>query len=179
MSQTSHSEASTARNRGQTNIDFVLGIVVFLLAFSFLVAATPQLLAPYEEQETPLVAERVASALADSLLAERGNPGFLDAGCTSVFFNVSSASDCPFQSDESLTDRVGVEQTYRVNVTLKWNVTGDSDLEVLCYDGDVGTCGTDPLAIGPSVPRKHRSVAVERRTVVVGDQPAILEVRVW
>lgn len=171
-------DAETAR--GQTNVDFALGIFVFFVALSFVVAATPQLLAPYENQETPTVAERVESTLAESLLAAGGDSSRLDVGCTGAFFNASPSSDCAFESAESLTDRVGVERTYRVNVTLRWNVTGDADAEVLCYDGgDVGACGTGPLAVGPSVPREHRSVAAERRTVLVGDQPAVLEVRVW
>lgn len=171
------------RDRGQTNIDFVVGIVVFILALSFVVAATPQLLAPYEDQETLIVAERVTSTLADSLLADRRDPGHLDIDCIGAFFR-TTAAPCPtFDATESTTDRIGVEATYRVNVTLQWNVTGDAEPEVLCYNGgDVGACvpgGTDPLAVGYPVPQDHGSVASERRTVVVGDQPAILQVRVW
>ncbi|AFK21386.1 hypothetical protein E6P09_16590 (plasmid) [Haloferax mediterranei ATCC 33500] len=170
----------SGENRGQTNIDFVLGIVVFLFAFSFVIAAMPQLLAPYDDQETPLVAERVSSTLADSLLVAEGDPGFLSVECTGAFFVGTGGSGCPFSTSDPLSDQVGVDQTYQVNATLQWNVSGDADTEVLCYNGgDVGACGSDPLTVGPAVPQEQRSVAVERRTVMVDDQPAILEVRVW
>jgi hypothetical protein len=173
---------AASRSRGQTNIDFVVGIVVFLLAVSFVVAAVPQLLAPYENQETPVVAERVASTLADSLLVDGDEPGTLDTECTGVFFDVPGATGCSF-GGATLTERVGVEPTYRVNVTLRWNVTGDASPEVLCYNGgDVGACATgasDQLAVGPPASGAQRSVASERRTVVVADRPATLQVRVW
>jgi hypothetical protein len=54
---------------------------------------------------------------------------------------------------------------------------------VLCYNGgDVGACATgasDQLAVGPPASGAQRSVASERRTVVVADRPATLQVRVW
>ncbi|MDS0300161.1 hypothetical protein NDI76_15550 [Halogeometricum sp. S1BR25-6] len=173
---------ATTRDRGQTNLDFLLGIVVFFLALSFVVASAPQLIAQYDAQETPLVAERASTALADSLLVESGAgaPGTLDVECTGAFFAGSGGTGCPFSTGGELTDIVGVHETYSVNVTLQWDVTGDAELDPLCYnDGDVGACGTDRLAVGPDVPQAHRSAATERRTVLVGDHPAVLEVRVW
>lgn len=170
-----------ARDRGQTNIDFVVGIVVFLLAFSFVVAATPQLLAPYDDQETSVVAERVTSTLADSLLVDGGEPGTLDPTCIDVFFTSGTCPTATFDPADSPQERVGVEETYRLNVTLQWNVTGDASQEVLYYDSSddtVGPTGDYRLVVGPPVPDSS-SVASERRTVTVGDQPATLLVRMW
>jgi hypothetical protein len=180
MTRTEGAAVATTRDRGQTNLDFLLGIVVFFLALSFVVASTPQLIAQYDEQETPLVAERVSTTLAESLLVGTGAPGTLDVECTGAFFAGSAGAGCPFSTGDSLTDVVGVHETYSVNATLRWDVTGDAEPDLLCYNGgDVGACGTDRLAVGPDVPQAHRSAATERRTVLVGDQPAVLEVRVW
>ncbi|ELZ31412.1 hypothetical protein C474_08922 [Halogeometricum pallidum JCM 14848] len=180
MTRTDGVSVTATRNRGQTNLDFLLGIVVFFLALSFVVASAPQLIAQYDAQETPLVAERVSTTLADSLLVESGAPGALDVECTGAFFAGVGGAGCPFSTGDALADVVGVHETYSVNVSLQWDVTGDAEPDLLCYNGgDVGACGTDRLAVGPDVPQAHRSAATERRTVLVGDQPAVLEVRVW
>jgi hypothetical protein len=168
--------------RGQTNLDFVVAAVVFLFAFSFVVAFLPGLAAPYDDQEHPLVADRASSRLADSLLAAGPEPGVLNASCTGAFFTGSGGAGCPFDPSDPLADRLGVRSTDGLNVTLRWNVSRDADPEVLCDDGgDVGPCGGGAarLAAGEAVPDEHRSVAVARRTVVVDGRPALLEVRVW
>lgn len=170
--------ASTAR--GQSNVDFVVALAVFLFAFSFVVAFVPQMTAPFDEQEQPLVAERVAATLGDSLLAAGPEPGVLDVECTGAFFGHAAGDDCPFDPSDPVAERVDVRSTYGVNVTLRWNVSGGPDAEVLCYDGgSVGACGSARLAAGRPVPTEYRSVAVQRRTVVVDGRPALLEVRVW
>lgn len=166
--------------RGQTNVDFLVGIVVFLLAVTFVVGAVPQLLVPYDDQETPLVAERTAATVADSLLAVDGTVGVLDVSCTGAFFVGTNDTGCPFDADAPLERRVGVDGSYRVNVTVEWNVTGDPTPETLCYNGgDVGACGSGRLVAGPATPDRLRSVAVARRTVRLDTRSAVVEVRVW
>lgn len=171
--------AHRSDDRGQIYVDFLVGIVLFLVAMTFVLGFLPHLLAPYDDQATPVVADRAAAGLGDALLVGDEDPGVLDVDCVDAFF-LDGTADCGFDASDSVADRVGVDGTYRVNVSLTWNVTGDADPEVLCFNGgDVGACGTDPLTAGPPVPDDHRAVAIERRTVAVDGRPATLEVRVW
>lgn len=166
------------RDRGQTMVDFVVAMGIFLLTVGFVVAFVAGMTVPYEDQQTPLVAERVASDLADDRLAE--SPAVLDERCTLAFFGHADATGCPFDAGDSLNDRLGVAPLYSVNVTLRRNVSGGPGSEILCGDGgSVGPCGSDRLAAGPSVPDDGTSVATARRAVHVDGQRAILEVRVW
>lgn len=158
--------------------DFIVAMGIFLLTVSFVVAFVPQMVSPYADQETPVVAERVASDLAEDRLAE--SPSVLDERCTLAFFGHADATECPFDATNSLNEQVGVAPWYSVNVTLRRNVTGGPDLEILCgNDGSIGPCGSDRFAVGPEVPRDSKSVATARRAVYVDGQRAILEVSVW
>lgn len=52
----------TPDERGQTGLDFVIGIGIFLLAVGFLVAFAPNMVAPHSDSpELPLVADRAAN----------------------------------------------------------------------------------------------------------------------
>lgn len=167
-------------DRAQTLPDFVVAVAVFLLAITFVVAFVPQLTAPYEEQERPIMAERIASDLSGALLAESGTSIRVNESCTRAFFRQTNASGCPFDPTKATTEQLGVESHYVVNVTLERNVSGGPEPEILCADDDtIGPCGSERLAIGPPVPEGDRSVAVARRTVHVDGEAAVLEVRVW
>lgn len=165
--------------RGQTTIDFVIAVGIFLLTIAFVVSFMPQMTVPYEEQEKPLVAERTADTLVGSLLASNA-PSTLDEQCTVAFFNQTGAPECPFDTSESLTHQLGLSTRYDVNATIMRDVTGDSRLEPLCgNDGSIEPCGASPLTIGPSVPDDERSVATTRRTIHVNGTDAVFEVTVW
>lgn len=158
--------------------DFIVAMGIFLLTVAFVFAFVPQMTVPYAGQETPLVAERVASDLADDRLAR--SPSVLDERCTLAFFGQANGTSCPFDTANTLNEQVGVSWWYSVNVTLRRNVTGGPDLEVLCGDdGSIGPCGSERLAVGPAVPRDDTSVVTARRAVHVDGKHAILEVRVW
>lgn len=170
---------TAGRSRGQTMPDFVVAVGIFILALAFVVAFTPQLLAPHGGAETALVADRAAADLTGTHLAGDA-PGTLNATCTLAFFTGSGGSGCPFDPSRSVTEQLGVQTWYAVNVTLRRNVTGGPRAEVLCGDGGtVGPCGTTRLARGPALPDRGRSVATARRAVAVGGNRAILEVNVW
>lgn len=164
--------------RAQTMPDFIVAMGIFLLTVAFVVAFVAGMTVPYEDQETPVVAERVASDLADGRLAE--SPAVLDERCTLAFFGHADATGCPFDASDSLNDQLGVARWHSVNVTLRRNVTGGPEPEILCGNGgSVGPCGSDRLAVGPAVPSDGKSVGTARRTVYVDGERAILEVRVW
>ena len=165
--------------RGQTNVDFVIGIAIFLTVVTFVVGFLPSMTAPYGDQGNAVVADRIADDLVGTLLAGSGGPSALDEGCTVAFFeNESGGPDCPFGSSAPLSDRLAVSPAQEVNVTLER--TDESGTAVLCHAGDdIGPCGTDPLAVGPSVPATDRSVTAAARVVSLPDGRAVLEVRVW
>lgn len=169
--------------RGQTAVDLIVGVSVFVVAVTVVVGFAPQLFEPYDDAETTVVADRVADDLVGDLLdsAEAAEPGGLNESCTAEFFGVNgSNSGCSFAP--TLTDRFGVDSTYRINVTVEWNVTGDQDTEILCYTASnesVHRCGAAQLAVGPTVPDGQRSVATATRLVRVDDRPVLLKIRVW
>lgn len=173
---------SATGRRGQTTLDFLTGMAVFLAVVGFVFLFVPGLLAPTGGGETTLVADRVADQLVDLHLGEPATAG-LDATCTFYFFNQSGPEPCAtFDTGEPLTTQLGIDDRYRANVTIRANVTGDRAREVLCADGGaVVACpsGGTPLAVGPRYRRGEGTVATARRQVTVAGTDAVLEVRVW
>lgn len=165
---------STDCGRGQTLPDFAVGIAIFLVTITFVVVFVPQLIVPFEDQEQPAVAERIANDLSRDLLAERGTPSMLNESRTLAFFN-----------DSLETERLGVDSTYSVNVTLR-NASSDArQSAILCDSGggsivDCDDAAADTLlGAGPSVPQDDRSVGTARVGVFTSETDAVLEVRVW
>jgi hypothetical protein len=164
-------------DRGQTSVDLLAAVGVFIVAFGFVVGFIPGLLSPFEgDVAAPLVADRTATTLGDDLLAGTA-PGDLDPACTAAFFGASSASDagCPFDRSASLTERVGIDRDHHLHVRLVRKgavVCGDSSGMTPCADG--GTrLATD------EVPPPSGAVTTARRAVSVDDRDAVLEVTVW
>lgn len=140
-----------SESRAQTNIDFLIGIVVFLIAVTFVLGFLPELFAPYADEEKPLVAHRVETTLVDSQLGQQDATGVLDKSSTDSFF------------DTDPHDAVGISTQYAVNVTLRKQ---GNDRELI-------------NATGPLVPQNQRSVASAHRTVLYDGTLATLEVKVW
>lgn len=167
-------------HRGQTHIDFLVGVGVFLLTVGFVFAFVPGMVTPFAGgQEHPVVADRAGGALAEDLLAD-GSPSVLNTSCTLAFFGAASDAGCPFDAAVPLTERVGIDARYRLNVSLKRADSGGID--VLCTDGTgVQPCasGGDRLAAGPAIPQDSNSVTVATRGVYVDGTTAVLEVSVW
>lgn len=160
--------------RGQTSIDFLVGIGVFLLATGFVFGFVPGLLAPFADgQSAPLVTDRVADTLVGDVLVDEPGDVRLNETATVGFF-VAPPADLPA--------RFGLDDRYHLNVTVERNVPGTPDRERLCTDGAVVTrCepGATPLAAGEPVPVSHGSVITASRLVHVGGGDAIVVVRAW
>lgn len=154
-------------DRGQTHIDFVVGIVLFLVAFTFVAAAVPHLLSPYEDQSTPVVADRVSASLAESLLVGANDPGVLDPACVEEYFGGNTTCDT-FDPAADLPERSGVASHYSINVRL----TGD-------VDGDGTVAEGERLEVGPPVPSGNRAASMDRQLLLLHGEPATLEVWVW
>ncbi|GGN92573.1 MULTISPECIES: DUF7287 family protein [Haloarcula] len=168
--------------RGQMPIDFLTGMAVFFVVVGFVLLFVPDLLTPTAGgQETALVADRVGTQLVEFHL---GDPGTTTLStCALWFFNQSGANPCAtFDTSATLTDQVGIDDSYGMNVTLRRDVGGDSAREILCADsGSVVPCssGGSQLAVGPPPSASDASVATARRHVSLDDTDAVLQVEVW
>jgi len=171
-------ERRLATERGQTLPDFVVAVGIFLLVIAFVVSFVPQMTAPYDDQEHPVVADRIASDLVGDLLADPDSPSGLDEECTVAFLTDYETTGCAFE-DGSLTGAVGTADRYSVNVTIQ-RTGSDGDHEVLRADGgSIDDSGTERLARGPTDPDDGTAIATARRTVHFDGADALLEVKVW
>lgn len=88
--------------RGQTTLDFAIGVSVFLIVVTFVLAFVPGMLQPFQastQQETA-AADRLAEQLAsDVLVADVGTPYVLDRDCTAAFFESRSDGNDPGGDD--------------------------------------------------------------------------------
>ena len=171
-----------SRRRGQTNIDFVVGMSVFLLTVAFVVAFLPSVFEPFTDSNAgdALVADRTAGLLAEQLLAEPSNPAVLDAACTREFFDSDGATGgCPFDADAgAIGGALGVGANTHVNVTVE----EDGTIQAIGEDGairaiDAATDDVD-LRAGDDPP-ETQSVVVARRVVWLGGEERDLYVRIW
>lgn len=181
--------------RGQTTIDFTLGVVVFIVAILFVFTFVPGILSPFRlaDSEDPALSDRVADSLAQGTLGSPESPHELDRYCAVEFFNDSqsiSPADCRY-SGANLEERLTLDSTQRVNVTLNADRDGDGETELLCWQSEdasagaalkeSGTCvGTDAvtLAAGDDVP-EGTSTVTARRIVSLHGQTVVIEVVVW
>lgn len=132
--------------RAQTTLDFAIGMSVFLLAVVFVFTFVPGILEPFEAgpQEETAVADRVASQLVHTSLADPSSPFVLTRECTDGFFNFTADAEpsCGFDhtvdltAGGELTDRVGVADRQRMRVSLVADSNDDGAVHVLCYDAD-------------------------------------------
>lgn len=171
----------TGPRRGQTLVDFAVGIAVVLVTLSFIVVFLPQLTLPYDDTEQPVVAERAGSTL-DHHITAQGSESKLNETCTTAFFDLGPDTGCQFDSGDPVTEKLGIDSSYSVNVTLR-NVASDtSNSTLLCADnGSIDGCGDggEQLAEGPTVPDEEVSVTTVRRSVFTAERNAVLELVVW
>lgn len=182
--------------RGQTTIDFTLGVVVFVVAILFVFAFVPGILSPFKlsGSEDPALSDRVADSLAQGTLGESGQPYELDRYCAVEFFNDSrddSPADCRY-SGETVDDRLNLDTTQRVNVTLQADLDNSGESTMLCWqsedslDGagleEAGDCtgsGSVTLGTGGEPPTERSSTVTARRMVSIHGQTVMMVVVVW
>ena len=172
--------------RAQTTIDFLIGAGVFLLVVGFVLGVIPGMIDPFSDsQETPLVADRVATQISEGMLGEPDRPTVLNQTCVNAFFNQSlgSGGNCALSFDASETDmaeRLGLNDRYSVNVSIKRDISGNGELEVLSTDGQsVSASGHTTLAIGPAVPTNAEAVVSASRTGYLDGKDVTVVIRVW
>lgn len=180
-----HRRPNERGGRGQTNIDLLVGVSVFLIAAGFVLATASGLADPFVgSQETPMVADRSAELVVEGMFSPTDTSGTLDEGCAFGFFNESmGAGTCAIAYDESepdLTARLGLASRYSVNVTVRRNVTGGPEPDVLCTDGEsVSTCPESTRLAAGRAPPDTGSTFAARRGAHLDGRDVIVEVVVW
>lgn len=176
------SDTVPTRDRGQLYLDFVVGIGVFMVALAFVVSFAPGLFSSFpDDPAQPLVADRSVDRLAGPVLGANEEPAALNSTCASAFFT-RSGGVCGFDGQTSVTGDLGIESTYRVNVSLARPSAGEYNRALLCIGGDtvVDCDGGDPTATaGNRLPNHQPTTATALRTVTVDGRDATLVVRVW
>lgn len=169
------------RRRGQTTLDFAIGMSIFLLAVIFVLTFVPGMLEPFQSgpHEATVVTDRIASQLVGSTLTDGGSQYLLNTTCTLAFFNTSyDDAGCGFDNSRPVADRLGTDM--HVNVTVKRDFDGDGTAEPACWYNDQVTDCADgwQLAAGDSG-GAPRSVVVARRVAALDSLDVEVLVRVW
>ena len=166
-------EPSPRHDRGQTTLDFAIGVSLFLSVMLFVFAFVPGILQPFNlsgEQDT-VISERIASKLSQGMLGDPAEPYVLRANDTVEFFESGNP--------QNELDLRGYQQ---VNVSLEGTLSGTDD-EILCWDEtdyDVDDCPSDvQLASGAAPPSGSDATVTSRRVVSLRGQNVTMRVVVW
>lgn len=153
----------------QTNVDFLIGMSVFLLTVGFVFGLVPNVFEPFavDGGSNALVADRGAARLAEDVLGDPANPTDLNATCTEAFFAETEPipDGCRFATTD-VHDALAVPAGTGVNVTIEDR-------------GSIRTLGGTRLAAGRTPPARSAGVVVARRVVLLDGETGRLFVRVW
>ena len=180
-------------DRGQTTLDFTIGVTIFVVVLAGVFLFVPGTLQPFEKggQENIVTANRVADQLSEHVLAEPTEPYVLKNGCVVPFFDESEPvpAECNYEGG-TLQERVGYGDFQFANVSIRGSVAGSSEVEQLCYDSansagsrlesgsDCGESDDTRLAVGSDLEGVKSSVTA-RRVVELDDQTVFLVVQLW
>jgi len=160
-------------DRGQTAVDYAIGIGLFLAVLAFAFGFVPSMFEPFSvsASEELALSDRGADRLAADLLVETPTePATLNATCTEGFFDGRSVSGCRYGATGDDLDAalgVGGIAPPQVNATIR---AGDGS-GVLTLNGV-------KLRAGPT-PGGSADTSIARRSVRIdGDQHRLI-VRVW
>lgn len=143
------------KERGQTTIDYLVGISIFLLIVGLVFTFVPLSFEPVRTDwgTTAMSADSVVAFLAGSHLAEStSEPGVLNVTETQDFFKSN-----PDQAD--LRDALGLDKGTNVNITIE-------NASMVKYHTD-------------TVPPNTSTVVVAKRSVLLDGKQYRLYVRMW
>lgn len=172
--------------RGQTNLDFAIGVSILLVTVIAAVTFIPGLFSAVDEGRADadeVAAHRLASSLVEGQLGHPGSPNRIDADCTVDALvpgsGPTNGSGCDVGGGYApLTDR------------RYYNITLRNEDGVACWDENGGnasggwfdTAGSsdcnEQLTTGNTT-TSSSDVAVARRPVIVDGYDATMIVRVW
>ena len=176
--------------RGQTTLDFAIGISIFLAVIITIFSFAPGILTPFTVtgQSDAVTVDRTADYLVQDALGSPEQPYKLDRSCTVAFFDRSADEypDDPFGDDcryenETLTNQTGLPPTATVNITILGNTSENGQvLDQLYWDTSTRTLteipgGNTTLAIGDEV-EPQRSTTTATRVVTLHEQDVVVRV---
>lgn len=176
--------------RGQTTLDFAIGISIFLAVIITIFSFAPGILTPFTVtgQSDAVTVDRTADYLVQDALGSPEQPYKLDRGCTVAFFDRSADEypDDPFGDDcryenETLNDQLGFPDRTTVNITILGNTSENGQvLDQLYWDTNTRTLtetrsGNTTLAIGDEV-ETERSTTTATRVVTLHEQDVVVRV---
>ena len=168
---------STNSKRGQTAIDFLTAVSIFIVVTGAVFVYAPGLFEPFTDQKagTTVASNRAADTLTDRLLTRDSDTVSLDKQCTVAFFDMLQdpagsttydTSDCQYDTTSTLRSAVGLGVEYRLRATIVDN-TGTA----ISKDGVTLQAGQTPT--------QSVNVVVAQRTVEIDNQRYDLQVEVW
>jgi len=180
--------------RGQTTLDFAIGVSIFLAVVLFTFGFIPTVLDPFDvvAEENPALADRTADSLVHGQLGSAEQPHVLDRYCTVEFFTETDPpNECNYEGT-TLEERLNLEIGQNVNVTITGGSSADGGPVLQCWTDDTGTgepglvaadeCGGSDdtvLAIGDDRPGNQDTTITARRAVALHGQTVVLEVMIW
>ncbi|MEF8884967.1 MAG: hypothetical protein V5A44_07595 [Haloarculaceae archaeon] len=185
--QSSRGDGPAGALRGQTTLDFAVGMSIFLLTLAFVFTFVPGMLAPFGDttQAETAAANRIAENLTTGTLGDPDAPYVLDRQCTVEFFNASTGN-CDFDGTTT-ADRVGVVDWQPVNVTIRGDQNDDGVSNILCFDGsdfvERSACtpasGHVVLSGGPDPAGSSGKTVSATRVALLDDRDVTVEVVMW
>lgn len=167
---------SDSEKRGQTTIDFTVGIVLFISVMGGVFLLLPTVFEPFSTSTTAesIVADQIATQLTTELL-QGSDPASLNAVCTAAFFgqNASLDSECPFTADDSLKTITGLDSTTDTAISIHDTGESPDDSATTTVDGVTYELNRDTRDTG------KENIAVATRTVELNGDTYRLTVEVW
>lgn len=185
--------------RGQTTLDFAIGVSIFLAVVLFTFGFIPTVLDPFDvvAEENPALADRTADNLANGQLGSAEQPNIFDRYCTVEFFKQSDPpAECNYDGT-TLEERLNLDIGQNVNVTIVGGEQPGDELKVQCWTDSAGGTGApglvnagdadcDPdsssdtvLAIGDERPDDQDTTITARRVASLYGETVVLEVVLW
>lgn len=181
--------------RGQTTLDFAIGVSIFLLSVAFVLTFVPGMVQPFtaNPQEEMSVADRVATQLVQEMLAGT-DPYVLDTDCTVEFFRTDATGGvaCPFAENDlssggTLPGRLGISTDQEIQVRLQGDLDGDGTSNLLCWDATNkllveqggGTCDVPFSLQTESPPTSAGSTSSAVRIASLRSYDTTVEVQTW
>ena len=181
--------------RGQTTLDFAIGVAIFIAVVLFTFTFVPTVLEPFDvvAEDNPTMADRTADSLAHGQLGPADQPHLLEWHCTVEYFEGNpSPSDCNYQG-QTLEERLDLGIGERANITITrdggttqllcWSANPDStpDSEPGLTNASSADCetGDTTLALGEDRPDSQNTAIASRRIVSLYGETVVLEVVLW
>ncbi|MBP1986734.1 DUF7287 family protein [Halolamina salifodinae] len=163
-----------ADDRGQTVLDYAIGVGIFFVALTFVLATIPGMFSPFVGTGDTQIADRIATSTATDSLGAPDQPYVLNRTCTVAFFEQmnggpSAPTDCRFDTTAtSLGGVFALDSSQSVQIRIE---NGSGNVAELGTDNTTLEAGNDPPG--------STSVTTARRTVGIDGTTYWLEVRAW